>query len=303
MPAKPKHNRKERKMKKQQKIDWVKYWKGFTLGFLMLAWIIAVFYLRYPLWIMIPIVFVYLIINGIIFYSYYLGMVGNFYYFTRNPDKALHFYRKAVAKNTKNVAALYNYSLEMLHLGNAQEALVCLERAEKYNTSLLYEKNIPLAVSSCYWIMGGDENIQKAIDILEKLTRDFQYVNYSAYTTLGYFYLLKGDFDKAEEKTKVAIDDNAEYAPAWDNMGQIAFAKNELDKAEAYFLKALSFRPSMVDSLFYMGVIRERQNNKAEALEYYKKAEKCNISALNTVTLERIRAKIKALGGETDETV
>ncbi|GEM_PF-455358 len=288
-------------MKKQEKIDWVKYWRGFTLGFCMLAWIIAVFYMRYPLWIMIPIIFVYLIINGIIFYSYYLGMVGNFYYFLRKPDKALHFYRKAIARNTKNVPALYNYALEMLHQGNAQEALKHLERAEKYNTAILYEKNIPLAVSSCYWIMGGDENIQKAIDILEKLTKDFGYVNYSTYTTLGYFYLLKGEFDKAEEYTQIAIDDNAEHAPAWDNMGQIAFARGELDKAEEHFLKALSFRPSMVDSLFYMGVIREKQGNKAEALEYYQKAEKCNISALNTVTLAQVRAKIKALGGEPVE--
>ena len=288
-------------MNKQQKIDWVKYWKGFTLGFLMLAWIIAVFYLRYPLWIMIPITFVYLVINSLIFYSYYLGMVGNFYYFTRQPDKALKYYRKAIAKNTKNVAALYNYSLEMLHKGNAQEALACLERAEKYNTQLLYEKNIPLAISSCYWIMGGEENIRKAIAILEKLKDNYQYVNDSTYTTLGYFYLLMGEFDKAEEYTKTALKDNAESAPAWDNMGQIAFARGDMEKAEEHFQKALSFRSAMVDSLFYMGVIRERQGRRDEALEYYKKAEKCNISSLNTVTLAQVEAKIKALESGNNE--
>ncbi|MBR6399898.1 MAG: tetratricopeptide repeat protein [Firmicutes bacterium] len=286
-------------MNKQQKIDWVKYWKGFTLGFLMLAWIIAVFYLRYPLWIMIPITFVYLVINIIIFYSYFLGMVGNFYYFTRNPDKALYYYRKAVAKNTKNVAALYNYSLEMLHLGNAEEALIYLERAEKYNTALLYEKNIPLAVSSCYWIMGGEENIQKGIEILEKLKDSYGYVNCSVYITLGYFYLLKGELDKAEEYTKVAIEDNDEYAPAWDNMGQIAFARGNYDDARGHFEKALEYRPTMVDSLYYMGVISEDGGDKEKALEFYKKAEKCNISALNTVTREQVCAKIAALeGGE-----
>lgn len=278
-----------------KKIDWVKYWKGFTLGFVMLAWIIAVFYLRFPLWIMLPIIFVYLIINMLIFYSYYLGMVGNFFYFTRQPDKALKYYKKAIARNTANVAALYNYSLEMLHQGNADEALRCLERAEKFNTKLIYEKNIPLAVSSCYWIKGGDENIRKAIDILEKLKNDFQYINVSAYTTLGYFYLLIGDLKKAEEYTKTALEDNDEHAPAWDNMGQIRLAKNDLDGAEEAFLKALGFRSHMVDSLFFMGVICERRNDPKQALEYYKKAEQCNISSLNTVTPDQISAKIKAL--------
>ena len=279
----------------EQKIDWVKYWRGFTFGFVMLAWIIAVFYLRYPLWVMIPIIFVYLIINMLIFYSYYLGMVGNFFYITRKPDMALRYYKKAIARNTKNVTALYNYSLEMLHQGNADEALKYLELAQKYNTKVFYEKNIPLAISSCYWIKGGDENIRKAIDILEKLKNDFSYINVSAYTTLGYFYLLIGDLDKAEEYTNTAINDNAEYAPAWDNLGQIRLARNELDTAEEAFLKALSYREHMVDSLFFMGVICEKKGDKKQALEYYRKAEQCNISSLNTITLEQVRHKIKEL--------
>lgn len=282
-------------MKNKNKIDWVGYWKGFTLGFVMLAWIIAVFYMRLPLWSLLPIIFIYLIINMLIFYSYYLGMVGNYYYIIRKPDKALKYYRMAIAKNTANVTALYNYSLEMLHQGNAEEALRCLKRAEKYNTKIIYEKNIPLAVSSCYWIMGGEENIKKAIDILEKLKSDFSYINVSAYTTLGYFYLLIGDTDKALEYTQTALDDNNEHAPAWDNLGQIRFAQGKLDEAEEAFKKALEYRSHMVDSLFYMGVICEKRGDNKQALEYYKRAEQCNISALNTVTLAQVQAKIAAL--------
>ena len=110
-----------------------------------------------------------------------------------------------------------------------------------------------------------------------------------------------GEFDKAEEYTKTALADNAESAPAWDNMGQIAFARGDMEKAEENFQKALSFRATMVDSLFYMGVIRERQGRRDEALEYYKKAEKCNISALNTVTRDQVEAKIKALESDKNE--
>ncbi|MBO5560309.1 MAG: tetratricopeptide repeat protein [Firmicutes bacterium] len=289
------------KDQKTQKIDWFNYWKGFTLGFVMLAWIIAVFYLRYPLWILLPIIFVYLVINAIIFYSYYLGMVGNYFYFVRQPDKALKYYRKAIAKNTKNATALYNYALEMLHQGNAQEALKYFELSEKYNTKLFYEKNIPIAKSSCYWVMGGEENIRKAIAILEELKDSYQYVNVGAYTSLGYFYLLVGELDKALEYTNIALEDDREHAPAWDNLGQIRFAQGDMKAAEEAFTKALSFRSYMVDSLFYMGVIYERKKDKQKALEYYKRAAECNISALNTVTREQVENKIKALEKAADE--
>ena len=285
---------------KNQKIDWMAYWRGFTLGFVMLAWIIAVYYLRYPLWVMLPIIFVYLIVNMLIFYSYYLGMVGNFFYQMHQPDAALRYFKKAIARNTKNSTALYNYAYEMLHQGNAEEALKYFELSEKYNTKLFYEKNIPLAKSSCYWVMGGDENIKKAIDILEKLKDSYSYVNTGVYTSLGYFYLLLGDLEKAEEYTNIALEDDSESAPAWDNLGQIRLARNETDSAEEAFLKAIEFRGHMVDSLFFMGVICERRNDKKQALDYYKRAEKCNISSLNTITRDQVEAKIRKLENETD---
>lgn len=279
----------------QKKIDWIKYWQGFTLGFAMLSWIILVFMLRFPLWILFPVFFVYLIINAIVFRSYSLAMLGNYYYFIRKPDKALKYYKKAVELNTINVPALYNYSLEMLHQGNGEEALKWLNRAEKYNTKLIYEKNIPLAISSCYWIMGGDENIHKAIGILEKLKDSYKYVNVSVYTTLGYFYLLINDLEKANEYTDIAIKENNEYAPAWDNRGQICYLKKEYDKAKEAFENALKYREFMVDSLYYMGKIAIIENDKEKAKEYFLKAAKCNISAMNTVTLEDINSELKKL--------
>ena len=39
---------------KEKKIDLVAYWKGLTLGYMMLAWIVLVFFLRFKEWILIP---------------------------------------------------------------------------------------------------------------------------------------------------------------------------------------------------------------------------------------------------------
>ena len=197
--------------------------------------------------------------------------------------------KRLFQKKTKNVSALYAYGTEILkESGRADEALTHLERARKINAKVNMDKNIRLAISSCYWVKG---DIDRAINTLESLKSDYSYVNAHVYTTLGYFYILKEDFDKAMEYSKKAIDDNNEHSAAWDNIGQIYFRQKNFEDAKAAFLKALKYRENMVDSLYYLGVIYENEGNSDKAFEYFSKAKKCNISTLNTITKEQIMEK------------
>lgn len=276
----------------KKKFDPVAYYKGFTIGYLMVAWLVLVFYMKLSeLWL-IPAIFIYFVLSAVIFRPYFYGMAGNTYYFFKKFDKAYKYYRLAIKLNTTNVPALYNYALELLHSGKAEEALPLLERAEKCNTKLIYEKNIPLAIGSCYWLMG---KIDEAIKIMSSLEEKFSYVNASTLTTLGYLYILKQDYAKAEEYTMRAIEDTPEHAPAWDNMGQIYFNKGETQKAKEYFEKALEYKANMVDSLYYMGLIARDEGDKEKAADYFTRARQCNISALNTVNIDEINAELELL--------
>lgn len=277
---------------KQQKIDLVKYWKYMFLGYMMLAFIILVHFMQLPEWWLIPALFIYLILSALVCHNYVLGMIGNIYYFFRKPDKAKEFYTIAVKRNTRNVKALYNYALDALHEGRAEEALKVFQRAEKINTKVLFEKLIPLAVSSCYWVLG---DIDKAIATIEDLQKKFNYINPNTLTTLAYFYLLKKDFDKAEELTNSALSDNEAYAPAWDNLGQIYYTKGEIKKAKKYFEKALEYRESMTESLYYMGLISKTEGNISKAKEYFEKANNGYISALSTITRVDIEKELNNL--------
>lgn len=279
----------------KKKFDPVAYYKGFTFGYLMVAWLVLVFWLKLSEIWLIPAIFIYFVLSAIIFRPYYYGMVGNAYYLFMKPDKAEKYYRKAAALNTQNAVALYNYALMLLHDGKAAEALALLERADKYNTKLIYEKNIPLAKGSCYWVLG---EIDKAIATMEELEEKYSYINASTLTTLGYLYILKKDYAKAEEYTLRAIEDTPEHAPAWDNMGQIYYNKGDIAKAKENFLKALEYKENMVDSLYYMGLIAQQEGDKTSAIDYMTKASECNVSALNTVTLAEIKAKIERLKSE-----
>lgn len=276
----------------KKKFDPVAYYKGFTLGYLMVAWIVIVHFMHQSEWWLIPAIFIYFVLSALIFRPYYYGMAGNMYYFVKKFDKADKYYRLAIEKNTTNVLALYNYGVELLHKGKAEEALPLLERAEKYNTKLIYAKNIPLAMGSCYWVMG---EIDKAIELMESIEEKFSYVNVSTLTTLGYLYLLKKDFDKAIEYSLRAVEDTPEHAPAWDNLGQIYYLMGNKEKAKENFEKALEYRPKMVDSLYYMGLIYREEGDLETAESYFEKASQCDVSALNTVTRGEIEKQLAEL--------
>lgn len=269
----------------KKKVDVVSYWIWWTLAIMAVFWIVLVHNMRMSHLVMLPVFAVYMLLNVIIFNSYYLGLVGTYYLYRGNSKKAFTVYEKAIKKKTRNVHALYHWALKLLQDGKGEEALGFLKKAEYYNTKVVMHKNIVLAMGSCYWIMG---NIDKAIDVIESLMAEFEYVNASVLTTVGYLYFLKEDLEKAEQYSSKALEDNPSHSAAWDNMGQIYYSKGEYNKAKEYFTKALDYKSSMVDSLFYMGKIAELENDVQLAKSCFEKAAECNITSLNTVTRRQV---------------
>ncbi len=279
-------------MKNQNKINLVTYWKYGLLIIIMLTWIIAKFILGKSEVYIIPVVFIYLIISAVLCRGYFFGLIGNYFYITRKPEKAMKYYEKAVKLNTFNIKALYNYGLDKLHQNKPDEALPVLERAERLNTKPLFAKLIPLAISSCCWLKG---DIDKAIEILENLKREYNYLNPSTLITLGYFYMLKNDYEKAEEMTNLALKDNPQSASAYDNLGQIYYNKNDFEKAKIYFAKALEIKDTTVESLYYMALINIKEGKADKAKELLEKAAGCYISGLNTITKEDIEKALSLI--------
>lgn len=222
--------------------------------------------------------------------GYILSFLGNFYLRIFKLEKALKCYELALKHNTKNVASLYNYAIILLQQGNAKKALELFEKARNINKKSLFEKLIVLGISSCYWKLN---KLSEAIDILEKLRKDYSYISPEALTTLGYFYMLNKEYEKALETSKNVLDKDPNYASAWDNIGQIYFFQNEYKKAKNNFLKSVELNPYSVDSLYYLGVLEEIENNNEKALEYFERASKCRLTALNTISKEDLESKLK----------
>lgn len=209
-----------------------------------------------------------------------------------NEKKAKELFSIIINKNIEFPKAYLYYANIFLHDGNHEEAKDLLLKSLNYNPDVLIYKNIKLSLSSCYWL---SNDIDKAIETLEELRSEYEYINHSTLSTLGYMYFLKEDYDKAEEISLLAIKDNESSHSAWDNLGQIYFMEKKYDEAVEAFNKALSYKATLVDSLYYLGLIYDIKGDKNLALDYLEKASVAPITSLNTVTLEEINNKIISL--------
>jgi Flp pilus assembly protein TadD len=93
-----------------------------------------------------------------------------------------------------------------------------------------------------------------------------------AYNNLGLLYGERGQFDKAEEYSKKAIEMDKNLASAYNNLGIVYDEKGLPDEAEKYYKKAIELNKNFAEPYNNLGVIYERKGLLDKAEEYYKKA-------------------------------
>jgi tetratricopeptide (TPR) repeat protein len=224
-------------------------------------------------------------------------IMGNFNMIAGNGERAKAFYKAAIDRKSKSALAYLNYAVLLMQEGdeNLLKAKELLQKGLSLKRKKpITEKNLLMSLGTCLWLLG---DLSSAIEKFEYMRLKYTYVNAGLLTTLGYVYLLNGEFDKAEEITRKALEDDPSFASAWDNMGQLHYRRGDYAEAKEAFEKAVGFK-ELPDSLYFLGVIAERNGGKAEAAEWLKRAEKAEISAFNTVTREQIEEKLKELGSD-----
>lgn len=220
--------------------------------------------------------------------------VGNTGYFlerlTGKRKPALPFYRFAYRHKTKSEFALVSYGLHLLENCEYQEALevfqylFTLPKVEPMVKKFAYQD-----LSIAQWKCG---DLQGAIATLEKMLEDYEYFNLPFYTTLGYYYIEAGDYEKAQLYTNKALEEDETHGPAYDNLGQIAFREGNYEEAEALFRKALDLKPTMADSKYYLGRIAEIEGDSETALSFYQAAARSKITGMNTVSREQVEERL-----------
>ena len=256
--------------------------------FLLAAVLTLIF--KWPFYMLLLFYLAYGILMYIIHLPTALGMTGYFIdAFLRNQKAAIPLYRYAANHGSKNVYGLLAYGLYLLRSCHYEEALkvfeyiLCLP-----DTRSMLIKYARQDFAIALWKNG---RIQDAISTMEQMLTDYEYFSIDFYTTLGYFYIEAGDYEKAAFYTNKALDENETHGPAYDNLGQIEFRKGNYDEAKNLLLKALDLRETMADSKYYLGLIYEIVGDYETARDFFIAAHECEITGMNTVERETIDAK------------
>jgi len=268
-----------------------KWWLSFLIIEIIGGIILCTFF-NFSKWILIILALTYIVGSCIIFKGRILGFIGYMIHGrTGNEQKAEKFYKLALKEKETIAYVPLSYGLILLRRGETQEALKLFEQVLERKGENLYIYRTALTNKAlAYWQKG---EIDKAIEILEECISKYDYINHNTYSSLGYLYIIKENYEKALEYTNKALEKEPKHAGSWDNLGQISYRKNDIKEAKNYFKKALSFKPDLVDSLYYLGIIAENEGNFEEAKEYFSSAMKCNITAFNTVTKKQVEEKYK----------
>lgn len=147
-------------------------------------------------------------------------------------------------------------------------------------------------------VMWKKNDLDKAIDILKKAYTDGK--NTIIYQNLGYFLILKGDYDEALAFNLEALDYNSSNSGIIDNLAQTYYYLEEYDKAIELFEEVISKKPTFATPYYYYALTLIKKNNKEKALEVLKNGLDCKFTSLSITQKKDLEAKILELGTVQD---
>ena len=235
--------------------------------------------------------------------NFWLVNLGNRAWMTHargKLDKAEKLYRKAIEGGTTDAKVYAGLTGICVKRGDYDEAYKIITMGIEKSVVSAKNKMAIKSLTSQYvitlWKLG---RLDEAISEMEKIHEELPSAN--SHGTLGYFYIEQGDntgdYSKALEFNKKAVEYLDDDATILDNLAQVYFRLGEMDSAEEYFRKALEENAVQVDSLYYLAKVRIAKCDKTEAKQLVEKALICEISNTATITREMVQKLKDEIGG------
>ncbi|HHY82357.1 MAG TPA: tetratricopeptide repeat protein [Clostridiales bacterium] len=228
-----------------------------------------------------------------------MGLKGNIYgflgYYNHSRgklDKALDWYKKAEKNDVSNPNYRMAHGVLLLRSGYFEEARAIFDKILVfYPRNESVKNNAKINLSLVYWKLG---DLDAAIERMRELHNKLK--NSRTYGTLGYLLIEKGDYEEALKFNLNALEYDDTDPVVLDNIGQTYYRMGDMDNAFLYFQKAYEQKGDQAVTLYYLGDIYKQRGELEKAREMLEKALECNISALSTISREKIEEKLKELG-------
>ena len=208
-----------------------------------------------------------------------------------DTKKALFHLGQAYETGSAKPQTVTTYAYLLLKSGEIDKSMQIFE---KQIASYSLPENLRNSAKGSYalalWKKG---DLQKAISLLEEILP--KYKNTNVYGSLGYFYNINGDLDKALQFNLEAYEYNSTGQVILDNLGQTYFLLGEYDKSKEIFDKLIEMKPTFPEAYYDYALLMEALGERNEALEALDKALYCMVSFVSDFTRAKIEQKLAEL--------
>ncbi len=225
------------------------------------------------------------------FKSQIYTIIGRRKYF-KNHDEGFKWLQKAydTGKMKAQQSLVYAYLLiRDGHIGKAERLITSIIRQKK---DQLTKQNLLAADLNMAIILWKKNDLPGAIEKMEYVYST-GYRSTVHYGTLGVFYILKDDLDRALEFCLEAYEYNRSDASIADNLGLVYFKRGDIEKAEQIYAELFELSsPEFIEAYYNYGQVLEAKGDYEGAVDYYQRALGCPEKYLSTVKLAQVEAAL-----------
>ena len=207
-------------------------------------------------------------------------------------QKALELYAQAYENGMDKPRLLHGYSVLLIRTSQFDKALEVIKKMEKV-PGLTPKDKCDLHVNYAI-ILAKKGHLDRAMEILMD---EFRHVkNGSMYSIIGYLKIEQGDPEAALAFNREALDYDESDPVFLDNMGQTYYRLlGDKEQAKPYFDKAISHKPSAIDTNYFLALYDIEAGDLDKARERLETARKGFTSPLNYATPELIEKKLEEI--------
>lgn len=216
---------------------------------------------------------------------------ANVAYNQGNTQEAAVFLEKAYRTGKAKPNMVLSYGYIILKQGRLSEALkVFEEQLASPRLKKLERLNAKANYALALW---KNNRLNEAIALLEEILPHFK--NTNVYGSLGFFYILLGDLEKALEFNLQAYEYNSTGGVILDNLGQTCYLMGDYEKAHKYYKELMALNPKFPEAYYDYALLLEKTRDREKAVENLKIALQYKTNFLSAITNEDIENKLAEL--------
>ncbi len=225
------------------------------------------------------------------FKPYIYTIIGRMKYNT-NHDDGFRYMEKAFKTGRMSPQAALVYAYTLLRDGHIVKAERIISSVLLLKKKKLTEQNILAAELNNAIILWKKNDLPAAIEKMEKVY-ETGYRSTVHYQTLGIFYLMNNDLDKAEQFINEALEYNSSDASILDNLGLLYIKHGNYTKAKEVYEELFDAEDAdFIEANFNYATALEHTGDYEGACDYYKKALGCPERYLSTVKHSLVEIKL-----------